>query len=45
MRAVDEELYTLTAMQSRWIGAELHDVDLYLELARAGRRGSDRGLD
>jgi hypothetical protein len=33
VRAVDEELYTLTAQQSRWIGAELRDVDLYLELA------------
>jgi hypothetical protein len=32
VRAVDEKLYTLTAMQSRWIGAELGDVDLYLEL-------------
>ena len=32
VRAVDEELYTLAAMQSRWIGAELRDVDLYLEL-------------
>lgn len=32
-RVIDEELYTLTAMQSRWIGAELGDVDLYLELA------------
>jgi hypothetical protein len=32
-RVVDEELYTLTAMQSRWIGAELRDIDLYLELA------------
>jgi hypothetical protein len=33
VRAVEEELYTLTAMQSRWIGAELRDVDLYVELA------------
>jgi hypothetical protein len=33
VRTVDEELYTLTAMQSRWIGTELRDVDLYLELA------------
>ncbi|HWO20877.1 MAG TPA: hypothetical protein VNO30_19055 [Kofleriaceae bacterium] len=32
-RVIDQELYTLTAMQSRWIGAELGDVDLYLELA------------
>jgi hypothetical protein len=33
VRTVEEELYTLTAMQSRWIGAELRDIDLYLELA------------
>jgi len=32
VRSVDEELYTLTSMQSRWIGAELRDIDLYLEL-------------
>ena len=32
LRVLDEELYALTAMQSRWIGAELRDVDLYLEL-------------
>jgi hypothetical protein len=32
-RVLEQELYTLTAMQSRWIGAELGDVDLYLELA------------
>lgn len=32
-RAIEQELYTLTAMQSRWIGAELGDVELYLELA------------
>ena len=33
VRTVEEKLYTLTAMQSRWIGAELDDIDLYLELA------------
>jgi len=33
VRTVEEKLYTLTAMQSRWIGADLDDVDLYLELA------------
>jgi hypothetical protein len=33
VRALEEELYTLTAMHSRWIGADLRDVDLYLELA------------
>jgi hypothetical protein len=33
VRTIDEELYTVSAMQSRWIGAELRDVDLYLELA------------
>jgi hypothetical protein len=33
VRVVEEELYMLTAMQSRWIGADLRDVDLYLELA------------
>jgi hypothetical protein len=26
-------LYTLTAAQTRWIGADLRDIDLYLELA------------
>jgi hypothetical protein len=33
VRTVDEELYTVSAMQSRWIGAELRDIDIYLELA------------
>lgn len=33
VRALEEELYTLTAMQSRWIGADLLGVELYLELA------------
>ncbi len=33
VRSIDEQLYTLTPMQSRWIGAELRDVDLYLEIA------------
>ena len=42
VRVVDEELYTLTAMQSRWIGAELHDVDLYLELV-SGPEGIEIG--
>ncbi len=42
VRTLDEELYTLTAMQSRWIGAELGDVDLYLELA-AGRDAIEIG--
>lgn len=32
-RTVDPEpLYTLSSAQSRWIGAELRDVDLYFEL-------------
>ena len=37
-RVVDgEPLYQLSSAQTRWIGAELRDVDLYLELtARAG---------
>jgi hypothetical protein len=34
MRAVDSApVYTLSAAQTRWIGAELRDVELYLELA------------
>jgi hypothetical protein len=33
VRTVEEELYTLTPMQSRWIGADLRDVELYIELA------------
>ena len=32
--AVDETaLYTLSSTETRWIGADLNDVDLYLELA------------
>jgi hypothetical protein len=27
-----EPIYTLTSSQARWIGAELHDIDLHLEL-------------
>lgn len=42
VRTADEELYTVSAMQSRWIGAELRDVDLYLELA-SGRDGIEIG--
>jgi hypothetical protein len=42
VRTADEELYTVSAMQSRWIGAELRDVDLYLELA-AGRDAIEIG--
>jgi hypothetical protein len=42
VRVVDEELYGLTAMQSRWIGAELRDVDLYLEL-ESGPEGIEIG--
>jgi hypothetical protein len=33
VRTIDQELYGLSAMQTRWIGADLHDVELYLELA------------
>jgi hypothetical protein len=33
VRTIDQELYGLSAMQSRWIGADLQDVELYLELA------------
>lgn len=33
VRSLDEELYELSAMQSRWIGADLRDVELYLEFA------------
>jgi hypothetical protein len=33
VRTIDEALYAVSAMQSRWIGADLRDVDLYLELA------------
>lgn len=32
VRVLEGELYELSAMQSRWIGANLRDVDLYLEL-------------
>jgi hypothetical protein len=34
VRAIEPtQLYQLTSANARWIGAELHDLDLYLELA------------
>jgi len=32
VKFLDTPVYTLTASSARWIGADLHDLDLYLEL-------------
>jgi hypothetical protein len=37
-----KDVYQLTAANARWIGSELHDLDLYLELA-SGESGIEVG--
>jgi hypothetical protein len=42
IKTADERLYTLSATNARWIGVELEEIDLYLELA-AGRDSFEVG--
>lgn len=41
-KTADKEVYSLSATNARWIGVELADIDLYLELA-AGRDSIEVG--